>query len=414
MENRKYNIVIIGGGLSGLAAAVAAEESGHRTLLVEASDSLGGRVKTDKVDGFLLDHGFQVLLSSYKKAAEMFDLEALKLGRFGPGAYITDEKGSFVISDPLRDFSKLIPMAFSRVGSIGDKLKIWKLTRSLASMSDAEIFKGDLTTLEYLRKLDFSENIIQNFFVPFFGGVFLERKLETPAAMFRFVFDAFAKGDACLPANGMQELGQQLARKLKSTDIRLSTRVKSLTTQGIITLDDGEEIEAKKVIVACDPGAILPQMDRKLQYRHTTTMYFAGDLKLKKMNKLIGLDARRDSPINNYARHDEISTSYAPEGKSLWSVTVRDGVKGLKASVQAALAELIGCQAEDLSFLKDYMISKALPMVPNPQLDVPAEQMQLTENVYLAGDYLLNASIDGALRSGLRTAEAVTETLDLV
>lgn len=410
-----YDIAIIGAGLAGLSAAIACEKKGYKVVLLESSAEAGGRVKTDEHEGFLLDHGFQVLLTAYEKANEVFDMGGLKLREFASGAHITDSEGSFVIADPLRDSSKLLDMAFSRVGTLKDKLKMWGLTRKLQQMSSDKVFEGkEMTTLAYLKEVGFSDKIIRHFFQPFFGGVFLERKLDTPAGMFRYVFRYFSMGSASLPANGMRALPLQLASKLKRTEIRLKTPVAGLSQEGVIALKSGDALRAKKVIVACDPKRILPQMDQGLRYRHTVTMYFSGNASLKSMRHTIGLDARKKSPINNYCRLDEVQATYAPSGKSLWCVTLREEDQSSHLQVAEALASLIRCAPSDLAHLKTYRISKALPVVNAPRNDIPAEQTQLGSHIYLAGDYLLNGSIDAALRSGARAAEAVTETLELI
>lgn len=415
VEHKSYDIVIVGAGLAGLAAAVECEKKGFDVLLLESTDRVGGRIKTDEVEGFKLDHGFQVLLTAYEKVNEVLDMQALGLQEFSSGAHITDDSGNFSIADPLRDKGKMLEMTFSRVGSLKDKIKMWQLTRNLRKRGSDEVFDGESqNTMVYLKGLGFSERIIKNFFQPFFGGIFLERSLLTPAAMFRYVFRYFSLGGAGLPANGMQALPQQLEARLGKTELRLKCAVEGVSQEGVLTLKSGESIAARKVIIACDPKRILPQMDQQMEYRSTVTMYYAGSKNLRSMKRTIGLDARRKSPINNYCRLDEIQPSYAPQGQSLWSVTVRDGVQSTHLQVAEALTGLLRCKPGDLRHVKTYRIPYALPVVAMPRNDIPAEQTQLGSHVYLAGDYLLNGSIDAALRSGFRAAEAVTETLELV
>lgn len=414
-EHKIYDIVIVGAGLAGLAAAGECEKKGFHVLLLESTDRVGGRIKTDELEGFKLDHGFQVLLTAYEKVNEVLDMQALGLQEFSSGAHITDDSGSFGIADPLRDKGKMLEMTFSRVGSLKDKIKMWQLTRNLQKRGSDEVFDGEAqNTMVYLKELGFSERIIANFFQPFFGGIFLERSLVTPAAMFRYVFRYFSLGGAGLPANGMQGLPQQLEAQLSNTELRLKSAVEGVSQEGIVTLKSGESIAARKVIIACDPKRILPQMDQQMEYRSTVTMYYAGSESLRSMKRTIGLDARRKSPINNYCRLDEVQPGYAPQGQSLWSVTVRDGVQSTHLQVAEALASLLHCKPGELRHIKTYRIPYALPVVAMPRNDIPAEQTQLGSHVYLAGDYLLNGSIDAALRSGFRAAEAVTETLELV
>lgn len=407
----EIEIIIIGGGLAGLAAAVYCEKKGVPAILLEADNRLGGRVQTDDVAGFQLDRGFQVLLSSYEKANELLDIEALKVGKFMAGAVITDEKGTFRVVDPQRKGSKIIPMLFSRMGGFRDKLKLRKLTKRIRKMSWDEIFADDgMTTMEYLKDIGFTDSMLQSFFIPFYGGVFLENELSTPASMFRFTFKHFSTGVATLPSKGMGSVPRQLASRLKKTEIRLNAKVKRVLRGGIIEMESGEELVASKIIVACDARDILHDMAPDISYRESTTMYFSADAGEKKMGGTLGLDARAISPINNYARLDEVAPHYAPAGKSLWSVTLRQHAQNPEDSVRTALAELVGSKPEDFRHLKTYHIKRALPFVKKPRKDMQASETQISDHVYLAGDYVLNPSIDGALRSGQRAAEAATST----
>lgn len=414
MKNEtQYDVIIFGAGVAGLVAAKKCEESDLSILLIDADSEVGGRVQSDQVEGFTLERGFQVLIDTYEKAEELLDFDALSLKKFEPGAKIYDDKGSFSIGDPLRKPSALLSTAFSRVGTFSDKLKMLSLSKKLQSKSLSEVFEGKRQpTLDYLRDFGFSEKIIQNFFKPFFGGIFLERELSTDAAMFRFVFRNFSKGSACIPAKGMGEIPRQLQADLKKTEIKLNTKIVKVNQDPSIELADGSIIKASKIIVACNPDHLLPQMDHPIVWNHTTTMYFSGEKSLPSMSCTIGLDTRVKSSINNFARHDEVVPQSAPSDRSLWSVTVRGPQK--PSEVQRDLASLLNVQSSQLHFLKQYDIPYALPRVLSPALTLPPEQSMVTDHIHLAGDYLTNASIDGAMRSGEIAALAVSETLHLV
>jgi phytoene dehydrogenase-like protein len=414
MKNEtQYDVIIVGAGVAGLVAAKKCEEAGLSTLLVEADEEVGGRIQSDRIDGFTLERGFQVLIDTYEKARELLNFEALDLQKFEPGAKIYDEEGSFSIADPLRKVSALPSTALSRVGSLSDKFKLLSLSKKLQSKSLTEVFEGKRqSTLDYLSDFGFSEKIIHNFFKPFFGGIFLESELSTDAAMFRFVFRNFSKGSACIPAKGMGEIPSQLKGGLKTTEIRLSTKVAKVNQDPSIELKDGTVIKTQKIIIACNPDYLLPQIDQPIVWNHTTTMYFGGEKSLPSMNRTIGLDARINSSINNFARHDEVVLQSAPSDRSLWSVTARGAQK--QQEVQRDLAMLLNVQSDDLQFLKQYDIPNALPQVDSPALTLPPEQSMVTEHIHLAGDYLTNASTDGAMRSGEIAAMAVTETLELI
>lgn len=172
-------IYIVGAGISGLVAALELEQAGYSPILVEASDRVGGRMKTDEVSGFLLDHGFQVLNTAYPEAKRYLDFSSLHLKTFDPGAIILEGNSSYIITDPLRNPLKLVGMAFSKVGTFLDKLKIFTLTQELKKKSADDIFASpSLTTLEYLKNYGFSDHIITHFFTPFFRGIFFRKGID--------------------------------------------------------------------------------------------------------------------------------------------------------------------------------------------------------------------------------------------
>ena len=216
MEKSDYNIHIIGAGVSGLIAAKVLEDNGYHPTIIEASSMVGGRVKSDIVEGYSLDRGFQVFLTSYPTAKKYLNYDALALQELLPGATIFKNGKAQTIGDPLRKVSLLIPTALSSTGSIKDKLKIFTLNTFLKKKSIDDIFKTkETTTLEYLESRGFSDEIITNFFKPFFSGIFLESNLETSSRMFEFVYKMFGDGMAALPKEGIQAIPKQLKNQLK-------------------------------------------------------------------------------------------------------------------------------------------------------------------------------------------------------
>ena len=170
MKDQK--IYIIGAGLSGLVAAIELEKAGFSPIILESTDKVGGRMKTDQVDGYLLDHGFQVILTAYPEVKRYLNLPALNLKTFDPGAVIFDEKDSYIISDPLRNPLKVVGMAFSRVGTFLDKVKMFTLTQELKKKSVEDIF-NEPSKLKLWENLNL---IISNF--EFLNNGFYERWLQ--------------------------------------------------------------------------------------------------------------------------------------------------------------------------------------------------------------------------------------------
>ena len=61
MESTQADVVIIGAGIAGLSCARHLSKNNVTFIVLEADSRIGGRLKTDMHDGFILNHGFQVL-----------------------------------------------------------------------------------------------------------------------------------------------------------------------------------------------------------------------------------------------------------------------------------------------------------------------------------------------------------------
>ena len=405
MKQKSPSIHIIGGGISGLIAARVLEEHGLSATIIEATDRLGGRVKTDVVDGYNLDHGFQVLLTAYPAAKKYLDFDALELQEFLPGSAIFKNGKQKIIGDPLRNLSLLLPTLFSGIGTVNDKLKILALNRRLKKKSIQNIFaEKEQTTRVYLENIGFSEAIITNFFTPFFSGIFLENKLETSSRMFEFVYKMFGEGNAALPKDGIQAIPKQLFEKLKSTTIIFNTKVKSVEN-GSIKLESGETLKSNFTIIATQASGLVSNLKNQATlWKSCDTLYFeVAKREIKK--PLIGLIATHNALINNIFYHTSLQTS-ATATKELLSVTVVDKQnltnKQLVTEVQKELKEL--CNIDSCTFIKQYNIPMALPNLQDIQYEMLPSETRLTETIFLAGDTQLNGSLNAAMIAGERAA----------
>tara|TARA_B110000967_G_scaffold36853_1_gene36129 strand:+ start:502 stop:1743 length:1242 start_codon:yes stop_codon:yes gene_type:complete len=405
MKQKSPSIHIIGGGISGLIAARVLEEHGLSATIIEATDRLGGRVKTDVVDGYSLDHGFQVLLTAYPAAKKYLDFDALELQEFLPGSAIFKNGKQKIIGDPLRNLSLLLPTLFSGIGTVNDKLKILALNRRLKKKSIQNIFaEKEQTTRVYLENIGFSEAIITNFFTPFFSGIFLENKLETSSRMFEFVYKMFGEGNAALPKDGIQAIPKQLFEKLKSTTYVFNTKVKSVEN-GSIKLESGETLKSNFTIIATQASGLVSNLKNQATlWKSCDTLYFeVAKREIKK--PLIGLIAMHNALINNIFYHTSLQTS-ATATKELLSVTVIDKQnltnKQLVTEVQKELKEL--CNIDSCTFIKQYNIPMALPNLQDIQYEMLPSETRLTETIFLAGDTQLNGSLNAAMIAGERAA----------
>ena len=405
MKQKSPSIHIIGGGISGLIAARVLEEHGLSATIIEATDRLGGRVKTDVVDGYNLDHGFQVLLTAYPAAKKYLDFDALALQEFLPGSAIFKNGKQKIIGDPLRNLSLLLPTLVSGIGTVNDKLKILALNRRLKKKSIQNIFaEKEQTTISYLENIGFSETIITDFFIPFFSGIFLENKLDTSSRMFEFVYKMFGEGNAALPKDGIQAIPKQLFEKLKSTTIIFNTKVKSVEN-GNIKLESGETLKSNFTIIATQASGLVSNLKNQATlWKSCDTLYF--EVAKREIRKpLIGLIAAPNALINNIFYHTSLQTS-ATATKELLSVTVIDRQnltnKQLVAEVQKELKEL--CNIDSCTFIKQYNIPMALPKLQDIEYEMLPSETRLTEAIFLAGDTQLNGSLNAAMIAGERAA----------
>ena len=407
-------IVIVGGGIAGLCCARRLYQEGIPSLILEGSDSIGGRIRTDSVDGFLLDRGFQTLLTSYPEAQKFLDFPSLDLHSFFPGALIRLDEGFRKLSDPWKSPMKVAHQLFSSVGSLQDKLRIANLRRRVLSASlDDLLTAPETTTLAALQNSGFSPAIIEQFFRPFFGGVFLEPDLQTSSRLFHFLFRMFATGKASLPGSGMERIPHSIALGLPHASILVDARVSKIEASGVI-LEDGERIPAKTVVVATEgPQAarLLNQIPRPTS-RSVTCLYFAAD-KSPLTDPILVVNSTGRGPINHFCVPSQIAPSYSPSGAVLLSVTVlgkhKQHYEPLETAVRTQLYEWFGSESLGWKHLKTYNILHALPAQEPPTTTSLTRTTQLNRGLYVCGDYTDIASINGAMASGRRAAEAIIQ-----
>jgi len=409
MEKKDSKIHIIGAGVSGLIAAQVLENNGFCPIILEATDRVGGRVKTDIVENYQLDHGFQVLLTSYPAAQKYLDFKALELQRFLPGASIFRDK-QVILGDPLRDMSLLFPTLFSGVGSLKDKMKVLSLNAKLKKKTIPAIFSDpEKTTASYLEDFGFSKAMITDFFKPFFSGIFLEPFLETSSRMFEFVYKMFGEGYAALPKAGIEAIPKQLQQRLRCTEIQFNTHVASVQ-QGELLLSSGTSIKTDFTIIATDASQLIKNLaSTPVEWKSCETLYF--ETKTRIISKaLIGLIPASDALINNIFYHTSIPTS-TQGAHELLSVTV---VKDHKLSNEALIKRVEGelknyCGVETSRFIKQYTIPKALPQLQDLRYEMAPSETRLTSSIFLAGDTQLNGSLNAAMIAGERAALGVLE-----
>jgi protoporphyrinogen oxidase len=400
-------IVIIGAGIAGLTCAKYLKDCGIEALILEASDGIGGRVKTDIIMGCKLDRGFQVLLTSYPDAEKLLNYNDLQLQKLPSGARIRSGNDFFVMPNPLKDIWTAPQALFSPVGSLFDKLKVLQLNSDTRNASEPNV-KSDETTISFLQNFGYSETMINRFFKPFFRGVFLEKELNTNSSFFKFLYKLFAKGDVAIPKNGMHMIPEQIASHLSPNQIRLNTAVKKIDGKTIY-LENGETIEAEKIVLATDANAAAKLLgeESKTQFNATTCMYFTSDVPLKmKGEPYLIINSNTDELIDHILPISDVVPSYAPSGKTLISVSIVGNKEVSEEKVLAELNKWFGNE-NDWKHLNTYKIPEALPQFF--QDSAIESSLRIDENLYRCGDYTAYPSLNAAMKTGREVAEILNQ-----
>ena len=410
MSKIDQSVIIIGAGVAGLTAAKFLKEYGFSVKIFEASDGVGGRVRTFKKDGFLLDKGFQVLLGAYPLAKEILDLKALKLKPFLSGAKVLHQNGISNVVDPLRRPSGLFETIFSPIGSLKDKLLMLKLKLALNRKTVEQIFEEDeQSTKLFLTQFGFSDKMIVNFFIPFLGGIFLEKELTTSSRMFNFVFKMFGEGEALLPEEGIQAIPNQLAQGLQKDELYLNSRVAQINDKEI-TLENGLNYKADYILIATNE-LDLPAFKIKepANYRKVLNIYFKS--KSKPFDDgLIGLIAKPNCMVNNIAVLDNVSPSYNTGGYFLISLSIIDYIfnVSLEENIKKIKDELsFWFNVSDWEFVAKFEVNYALPNQDSITYTPKPADFKLAANIYKCGDYLTNGSLNAAMLNGKSVAELI-------
>ncbi|MCI0408947.1 MAG: FAD-dependent oxidoreductase, partial [Acidobacteria bacterium] len=318
----QHPVIIVGAGLAGLSCALHLTRRGRKVLVLEAADAVGGRVRTDQVDGFLLDRGFQVLFTAYPEAQQLLDYGALDLRSFFPGALVHRSGRTHLMADPSRRPLSAFRSLFSSMGTLSDKMQVLTLRRLARTGRLADLYGRPATTsLDALRSLELSEAMLNGFFRPLLGGIFLGRDLSTSSRMLEFVIRMMANGNISIPASGMGAIPAHLAAHLPDGSIRTGTKVVEVAAGGITT-ETGERIVAPAVVVATE-GDVAADLTGRFPtpgYRSTSTLYFTAEAPPYHGPYLM-LDGDGLGPVNNLCVLSEVSPAYAPTGQVLISAT---------------------------------------------------------------------------------------------
>lgn len=403
-------ICIIGAGLAGLACARRLSEAGLACTVLERSDGVGGRARTDRVEGFQLDRGFQVFLSGYPEARRVLDYAGLDLKPFHPGALIRFAGRFHQLTDPFRRPQDFVQTVFNPIGTFTDKYRLWRLRRDALQHpnSSATIPRS---TAEVLQGYGFSAGILTSFFSPFLGGVLLESALATPGWIFEYIWGAFSRGATALPRDGMGAIAQQLAGALPAGTVRFNQSVQEIHGLNPV-LESGERFTSDVLVIATDDATaahLRGESRPSHAARSSITLYFDAPAAPHRGPWLM-LNGEGHGLVRTVCVLSEAAPSYAPVGRALISVTVAEPTQArenLPQAVQAFLQSWFGPSVNVWRHLRTDRISRALPPVEILPHSPHGTSPRAADGLYLCGDYRESGTLDGALLSGRKAADAV-------
>ncbi len=412
------HVIVVGAGITGLVCARRLHQAGHSVTIVEATDRPGGRLKTDTIDGYRVDRGFQVYFDAYPHARHELDYSRLNLRRFEPGALVWDGKRFHMVHR-----ENLVHMAVSTWLPLRDKFRLFEVTQDIESMSDSDIWSMEDQTVEsFLRQCGFTEAFLDRFARPFFGGVLLDRSLQTSCRPFVFYWKMMLVGNTVIPMDGIEAIPAQIAADLPAEAFRFYSRVAKVAKEGNkavgVELANGELIRGDSVVIATDApsAAAITGIGTVNGSRGETTVSFAAPT--RPINEpILGINALDRGMVNHMAVMSNPAPARAPQGKFLVSATMLsipdEADEYVAKTMQYELQQWFPkANVEDWQPLRVDRISYAqMPQVVGVS-PVSGNETDV-EGLFLAGEFTTYAGIDGAIKSGQQCASAILRLASL-
>lgn len=407
MTGGARSAVVVGAGLAGLSAARTLLAADWHVQVLEAGDAPGGRMRSDVVDGFTVDRGFQVLNSAYPQLQRLGPLAHTDDAPFSSGALLARAGHLHRVVDPRTEWRSIRSAITAPIGSLREKAVLGAFLAECGYAAPSRIrHRRDIAFREQLRRWRLDGRVTDRFLRPFLAGVLLEDELTTSQRFVDFVWRSFVRGTVYVPATGMQRFPETLAATLPDGALRLRCPVRS-ARPGVVDTDDGE-VRADAVIVAADPRTAAELLGLPAPVMHGVTTVWHTAATPPTREKLLLLDTE-GGPIVNSVVMSAVSPAYAPPGRVLVASSYL-GTDPLDPGVVARhLARLWGRDTTTWETVAVTAVPDALPALPGGS---PLRRhVRMDRGLYVAGDWRDTPSTQGALVSGGRAATAAAVDL---
>jgi protoporphyrinogen oxidase len=423
-------IAIIGGGLTGISAAKLFTENKIDFSLFEASDALGGRVRSDNIDGFIIDRGFQIILDSYQNLKSLININDLEPCYFESGAMIGSIKN--ILANPIKNPKYILNNFLSSSATLLDKITLLRLitnsffSENIGKNSDQ---RKEISAQKFLNSYGFSDKFLNDFFVPFFGGVFLDWNLSVSSRLFEFTFRNFLFGNAFLPKNGMQALPQLISKNVDLNNIFLKTKIISIEKNNnkyCVIDSSNNSCEFDFVIIATEHSSSIEliknyainstvEMLSNLKTLSTTCLHYKT--KTSPYNEpLLYLNQNKEQLFAHLTPITNINPNYSTSKDCLVSVTVKNSdeyaLDQLDSILRSELKNHFGEQINGWDLIDIKKVNYALPYMTKSNLSPWSRTKEVYEKIYIGGDYTETPSIDGAIKAGVTIASHIIDRVN--
>ncbi|WP_432493271.1 FAD-dependent oxidoreductase [Kineococcus gypseus] len=413
------DVVVVGAGLAGLACARHLTAAGVEVVVVDSSDGVGGRVRSDLVDGFRVDRGFQLINPAYPELHNVLDVAALRLQPFDAGVAVHRDGRVSAVRDPRRHAAGVVEALRFPLGGVREKAAVARWLLRVTGPGDLK--ERDSGWSDALDDAEVHGGLRWSVIEPFLAGVLGEVDGTTSRRYVDLVVRSLLRGTPGLPAAGVQAVPEAIAAQLRPGSVVLGTEVRhlGLAPRSIVAETTAGGVNAQAVVVATDVGAaahLLPKLQEPQVHPLTSYWYVTPSSPAPaSREKLIHLDGERGGPVVNTAVVSAVAPSYVPAGDRRGLVSAlllgRDASAGTDARVRAQLARVYGADTAGWELIAVHDVPHALPALTAP-FDGP-RPVDLGDGLFVAGDHRENPSQQGALVAGRRAADAVLTRLGM-